>query len=253
MAALAWQRVPVLAGALLLFGALLAVPAASRGEAARVAQAIDGDTLVLADGRLVRLIGINAPELGKDGAPDEPLARAARSLAANLAVGQRVVLELDQEPADRYGRLLAHVFLPDGRSLQEILLRHGLAFVVAVPPNLARLAAYQAAEEEARRAGRGVWGHPAYAPIPAQQLRAGGFRLVTGTVQRVGRSRYGYYLDLAPRFSLVVEHKDWERYFGGVDPERLRGKAVIARGWVTEYQDRLRLRLRHPAMLTLRP
>ncbi len=246
------EGVPVLAGTLLLFAALVAVSAAAaagRGEAARVAQAIDGDTLVLADGRHVRLIGINAPELGKDGAPDEPLARAARTLTASLAVGQHVALKLDQEPTDRYGRLLAHVFLPDGRSLQEILLRQGLAFVVAVPPNLARLAAYQAAEQEAQRAGRGVWGHRAYAPIPAEQVRASGFRFVTGRVTRVGRSAYGYYFDLAPRFTLVVKRENWARYFGGRDPEQMRGKAVIARGWVAKYKHKLRLELEHPAML----
>lgn len=249
MSAFPLRRVPVVAGALLLFAVFFAV-AAPQGEAAQVAQVIDGDTLLLADGRLVRLIGINAPELGKDGAFDEPLARAAQTLVAQLTVGQRVRLEFDREPVDRYGRLLAHVFLPDGRSLQEILLRQGLAFAVAVPPNLARLAAYQAAEEEARRAGRGVWGHPAYAPIPAEEVRASGFRIVTGRVVRVGHSGFGYFFDLAPHFTLVVEREDWARYFGGGDPERMRGKTVIARGWVTEYNQQLRLRLRHPAMLT---
>jgi endonuclease YncB( thermonuclease family) len=220
-------------------------------EDALVLAAMDGDTLVLADGRHLRLIGVNAPELGKDGEPDEPFARAAHTLVANLTAGRRVRLEFEQESTDRYGRWLAHVELPDGQNLQEILLRQGLAFAVAIPPNLARLAVYFAAEEEARRAGRGIWGHPAYAPRPAEGVAKTGFQLVRGTIQRIGRGRHAYYFDLAPRLTLVVDHEDWVRYFGGGDPARWRGRAVIARGWVTPHRDKLSLRLRHPAMLTL--
>ncbi len=256
------RRVPRRSAGTLLFCAALfslatanvalerAVAAAER-ETALVLKALDGDTLVLAGGRHLRLIGVNAPELGKDGEPDQPLARAALTLLTNLAAGRRVTLHYEQERTDRYGRLLAHLYLPDGRNLQEILLRQGLAFAVAVPPNLARLHAYLAAEADARRAGRGVWGHPAYTPRPAEEIRTSGFMLVRGTIRRVGQGHYAYYFDLAPGLSLMVAHEDWMRYFGGGDPGRLRGRTVIARGWVTPARgDRFHLRLRHPAMLT---
>jgi len=125
---------------------------ASNPSEALVAKVSDGDSLVLADGRAVRLIGINAPELGKDGAPDEPLARAARAELERLVAGKRVRLALDEEHRDRYGRWLAHITLPDGAGVAERLLEQGLACVIAVSPNLLNLTRYLDIEASARRA-----------------------------------------------------------------------------------------------------
>jgi endonuclease YncB( thermonuclease family) len=224
--------------------------AGAAAETVRVAKVVDGDSLRLADGREIRLIGVNAPELGRDDRPAEPLAREARTLLANLLVGGRITLTLDAERRDRYGRLLAHVSLPDGRNVQELLLRQGLAFLVAQPPNLARLPAYQAAEEEAVRLRRGVWRHAYYAPVAAEQIssRHTGFRLVTGTVRRVTQNTHMIYLELTPAFALTVPREN-RRYFPG-RPEDLAGRRVLARGWVTARDGRLQLRLPHPAMLT---
>ena len=66
-------------------------------------------------------------------------------------------------------------------------------------------------------------------------------------MSRIGRSRKYVYLDLGPRISIMVAHTDWERYFS-VRPESLRDHYLEARGWITEYNGKLRLRLRHPAM-----
>lgn len=237
----------LIAGALLFWvwvAAALAVPAL-------VAQVIDGDTIVLTEGRHVRLIGVNAPELGRDGTPDRPLARAARARLLELLRDRRVELMLDDERRDHYGRWLAHLARPDGRSVQEILLREGFAFAIAAPPNLKKLDSYLAAEREARAARRGVWGHPAYAPISAERLALAdtGFRLVEGRVQRLGHGRHAVYLDLAPQFSLVVP-QEARRYFD-FDPQRLVGHRVVAQGWVSAHDGKLRMRLPHPAMVTL--
>jgi micrococcal nuclease len=91
-----------------------------------VRHVLDGDTVILQNNQHVRLIGINAPELGKDGAPDQPLATRTRDRLAQLMRGQRVTLAFERERQDHYGRLLAHVYLPDGRDVEEILLREGL-------------------------------------------------------------------------------------------------------------------------------
>ena len=72
----------------------LAVPAwgQARTETATVRHVVDGDSVILADDRPVRLIGINAPEFGRDGRPDEPLAVAARERLRELAQGRSVQL-----------------------------------------------------------------------------------------------------------------------------------------------------------------
>jgi endonuclease YncB( thermonuclease family) len=219
-----------------------------------VRQVLDGDSLVLADGRELRLIGINAPEFGKDGRPDEPLARAARERLQVLVEGREANLALEEEQRDRYGRWLVHLRLADGRSVEEILLREGLACAIAIPPNLNELARHQAAAAEARRARRGLWGHAYFAARPAERLAPAdtGFRFVQGRVTHSGQSRKFVYLDLGPQVALRIGRRDWERYFHG-QPSDWRGVRLAARGWINEYQGRLHLSIGHPAMIERLP
>ena len=226
----------------------LGTTAGARVESFRIAEVFDGDTVRLADGRHVRLIGINTPELGKDGAPDQPLAATARERLQALVGDRPVQVEYGTEERDHYGRWLAHLRLPDGRSVEEQLLREGLAFAIAVPPNLERLARHQAAEAEARRAGRGVWNHSYYVAADPETLTGTGFQRVRGRITHVGRSRKYVYLDMAPRFALRIGHADWGRYFGG-RPEDWLGAAVEARGWVSERNGRRHMAVGHPAMI----
>ncbi len=263
-----------LTGAFLFWAAiavLAPIPGASaaRGPAdpqpAQVDFVIDGDTLVLTDRRHVRLIGINAPELAytchtgtrnpvrdKDCTPTraEPLAQAARQRLQSLVAKKSITLVTGEDGHDHYGRLLAHLRLADGTDPEEALLQQGLASVIAIPPNLDRLARYQAIEAEARAARRGLWGEAYFAPQSADQLGPGqtGYRFIHGRISRIGRSRQYIYLDLGPRLAIMVAHADWERYFSG-RPESLRDRNIEVRGWITEYDGKLRLRLRHPAML----
>lgn len=245
----------LLLGAVLLLGAagpLAAVGA--RTEPALVRHVIDGDSVVLADDRQVRLIGINAPEFGRDGKPDQPLAATARDRLRELAQGRTVQLIYESENRDRHGRWLAHVVLVDGTSAEIDLLEQGLAWAVAIPPNIREHARHRAAEDGARRAGRGVWSHPYYvARRPSTLTRSDtGFRRVRGRVRHVGRSRKYVYLDMAPGFALRVRHEDWQQYFRD-RPEAWRGADLEARGWVAEHQGRLHMTIGHPAMIERRP
>jgi len=241
-------------GAFFIWAVLLALAATAAADTARVAKVIDGDSLRLSSGREVRLIGINAPELGPDAAAAEPFAREARDRLRELTEGQTLIVQHDRERADRYGRELVYLNLPDGSDVQERLLAEGLARAIAVSPNLARLDRYLAAERTARQARRGLWGHSYYMPRPAESLGGGetGFRLVRGTVSRVGSSRRFHYLDLAPRLSLQIPREDWDRYFKG-NPSDWRGRTIEARGWIVRQDYRLRLRVHHPAMMAPPP
>jgi micrococcal nuclease len=234
-----------------LFCSLLATAAGALSDTDQIRYVIDGDTVVRADGRHVRLIGINAPEPGKDGTPDQPLARAARVRLAELVEKKRVKLVFEQVREDHYGRLLARVRLADGSDAGEQLLRAGLAWVIAIPPNLDMLTGNLAAENDAREARRGVWNEPAYAPQPADKLtlRNTGFQIIEGRIRRYGQGRHLMYFDLAPHVTLVVPREEWKKYFRG-NPSGWVGRHVVARGWVTRTKDRLRLRVAHPAMLT---
>ena len=118
---------------------------------------IDGDTLELSGVGRVRLLGIDAPELGSGFETPAPFAREARERLASLALRQWVRLERDDQVRDAYGRALAYVIRTDGLLLNAELLRAGLARVSA-RVSLRRLGELRRAEEEAQRVHRGIWG-----------------------------------------------------------------------------------------------
>jgi micrococcal nuclease len=237
-----------------LWGAFFALwlslpPLVAADESAVVARVVDGDSLLLADGRKVRLVGINAPELGSGERPDQPLARAALAALRNFLGSDRVRLRFGRDRYDHYGRILAYVDNAAGASAGEHLLRQGLAMMVAIPPNLDHVAGYRRLEVEARGAKRGVWAERAYRPVPAKQLGTGdtGFRFVTGTVARVGESRKYIYLDLTDNFAIAISRDNWHHF--GDDPKKWTGKRVQVRGWISLWRDKLRVRIGHPAMV----
>jgi micrococcal nuclease len=117
---------------------------------AQVAFVVDGDTVELADGRRVRYLGINTPEIG------QPYAEEARAYNEALVAGREVWLETDVQEKDQYGRLLAYVWLGDTLVNLE-LVRQGYANAYTAPPNLRYADAFVGAEQEAREQGLGLW------------------------------------------------------------------------------------------------
>ncbi|MDX1610708.1 MAG: thermonuclease family protein [Halofilum sp. (in: g-proteobacteria)] len=218
---------------------------------ARVAHVFDGDTVRLADGTPVRFIGINTPEHGRDGAPDEPFAAAATAALRELlaAHGQRLALRLGAQRRDRHDRLLAHAYLPDGRSISRILLEHGLALHITVPPDTWNHRCYAAAERAARAGGRGLWEHPRYRGVAAAALPpdAAGFRVVEGRVRRVGESGRAWWLEL-DGLTLRLAKADLA-YFEGTDPRDLLDVRIRVRGWIYRVRGEARMNLRHPDAL----
>jgi micrococcal nuclease len=131
---------------------------------ARVVRDVDGDTIVASSGGrrfYVRLLGIDTPETHRPGRPVECGGPEASAHMRRLAPpGTRVRLETDpaQDRVDRYGRLLAYVWLPGGRLAEDEQLRAGWAesYVFAGRP-VSRYARLLASERAARREGLGVW------------------------------------------------------------------------------------------------
>lgn len=145
---------------------------AADGQSARVVSVADGDTLTVVVGgerERVRVIGIDTPEMGQCGA--DP----ARS-ALVAAAGDRVRLSADptQADRDRFGRLLRHVELADGRQAAQVLIRAGHGREYTYDRHYRHRDAYLSAQRSARSEGLGVWGsacagaQPFAAPAPAR-------------------------------------------------------------------------------------
>ena len=222
-------------------------PARNINARVRVTWVIDGDTVVLGDGRHLRFIGFNAPERAHADAPAEPFGDAAWvALKARLPAGAVLLLEYDRERHDRHGRLLAHAFLADGTNLQAFMLRQGLGLRLTIPPDLRHQACYRAAERLARRQQRGIWAGPGLPlAIPGSEVRDGGFRLSRGKVTHVRRSHGGWTLALDNGLLLRIG-RGTRNAFRRVDPERLQGRSVLARGYIYRRHGRVWMSITHP-------
>ena len=129
---------------------------------ATIVRAVDGDTIVVAfrhtRTETVRILGADTPEV-KD--PRKPVQcfgpEASAYTHARLSPGHRVRLETDTEQRDKYGRLLAYVYV-GGVRYDDELLRLGYARLLIIPPNGRYARSMLEAELSARAARRGLWG-----------------------------------------------------------------------------------------------
>jgi micrococcal nuclease len=152
------RRAHLLVPLLLFLAASLASAGWIEGTVVRV---VDGDTIYVQLGdrvEKIRYIGINSPEIHHPIKGEEPGGREAAEVNRRLVDGHHVRLELDVRSRDRYGRLLAYVWVGNTMVNAE-LLRLGYAQVMTVPPNVRHQDLFIKLQREARDANRGLW-HP---------------------------------------------------------------------------------------------
>lgn len=217
------------------------------GAVGTVSRIIDGETFALTDGSEVRLVGALAPR-ARDNRAEEagwPAESVAVETLTTLVQGRTVQLSFGAARKDRYGRLLAHVFLdPKGERIwvQGALLSQGMARAYALPGAGECLSELLANERAAREGNIGLWSELPYRPIRADRTglllaRRSTFQIVTGEVLAVSRTRNTVYLnfgsdwhsDFSVRIplSLAKAHPDWNAMLDG-----LKGKTIEVRGWI---------------------
>ena len=223
----------------------------------------DGDTVILDDGRVIRMIGTQAPKLPLDRPdfPTWPLAPQAKEALEAIALNHPVRLGFGGETVDRYGRVLAHVFVttPEGEIwAQQAMVARGLARVYSFPDNRACLDLLFAAEGRARLAGLGIWADPYYstraANAPGDLLaRAGHYELVEGRVLLAEQSGGRVYLNFGrfwkEDFTAVIDAPALRLFAeAGMDPLVLENALVRIRGWVDD-RDGPRIEVTHPEQI----
>jgi len=225
----------------------------SSGEAVEVTHIIDGDTVILSDSRHIRLIGINTPEIGRNGNPSEQGAVAARKHILSLLYGhKRVILKMDTEQFDRYKRTLAHLFLPDGKNIQASLLAEGLATPLTIPPNLKYLDCYLHHSNQAMTSQLGLWRLGQYKPLPSTDIDKSirGYRLIIGKVERISKSRSSIWINLAGNFAARIKREDL-KYFNESALHELEGKLIQVRGWIYSNNKEFRINIKHRSDIML--
>jgi micrococcal nuclease len=159
-----WLIAAVLVAAFLLTrgGGESAFPSFDGAPTVRVQRVVDGDTVRLVGLGSVRLIGVNTPEVyGHVECYGPEASTFAKSV---LRSGMQVRYRVGREARDRYGRLLAYVWLTDGRLFNGMLVERGYATTLTIAPNNQLAGRFRAAEGRARRAHAGMWRRPGCAP-----------------------------------------------------------------------------------------
>jgi len=137
-----------------------------RLSAARVLTVVDGDTikvtipeprpLYLREKETLRLLGVDAPESSVSPRPEGFFGAEATAYVRKSLEGQSLLLAFDRDLRDRYGRVLAYIFLPDGSCFNLHLIEHGYAaayldYPFALQKEFARAGSVAAAEK------KGMW------------------------------------------------------------------------------------------------
>ena len=220
-------------------------------ETATIRYIHDGDTLHLLDGRKVRLIGINTPELARDSKPAEPYAVAATdALKALFKDDKSIALLYGKDRKDHYGRFLAHALLADGQNVQIILLKQGLAQVITIPPNTRFASCYLEVEHQARCDKAGLWQNTNI--LEAKQLQNShlGFHLIRGNVENIQINDKGIWLDLDHKLTVGIRPEN-QALFDKTTIDAMLHQTVIVRGWVnkSDKSTPYYVRIRHPLSL----
>lgn len=230
-------------------------------ESVRVNYVYDGDTLQLEDGRKIRLIGLDTPEvfsrhknISRDIKVKGENAKAALQQQLNRS-NQRVSLAYGPQRFDRYNRTLAHVFLPDGENLQAWLIEQGHGIAFTTPPNDTMSDCYQQQETQAIKAKRGIWNMSRYQVINTNQLNnnSDGFHRLQAKVTRIWKSNHKIGLLLDDNVELNIYKKDLLN-FNAYMLNNLEHKKIQVRGWLHIKKDqntkqnkpRFIMTLRHP-------
>lgn len=214
----------------------------------RVKNVYDGDTIILENGDRVRLLGINTPEIEGRFRQDEPGGIAAKEWLQDQLKDGKVFLEYDKEKQDHYQRSLAHLHLPDGKHLNVGLVENGLAAVSIIPPNLRHSKTLVRAQQQAEKAGLGIWSMPQYQPHPLSQVAKNnkGWQRFIGAPKSIKTSRKYTRLIFNEQFNIRIANDNLALF---PDLKTYLGKSIEIRGWVSRTKQKYSMHIQHPSAL----
>jgi len=213
-------------------------PSINSTRSVKVTRVLDGDTIEIEGGERVRYLGINAPESG------QPFSTEATRENERLVAGRTVKLEFDIQTQDRYGRLLAHIWIGNMLVNKEIV-KNGYAVSETIQPNVKYQDLILKAQEEARGACRGLW-----ASLCSQSSESSCIKIVNINADAPGNdneNKNGEWIEIKNTCSQAISMNGWllkdssasnEYKFGGFALEGSKS-VIIYSGCGTNAQDKL--------------
>ena len=201
-------------------------------ESVQLDYVVDGDTIWLKDGRKVRILGINTPEIEWEDKPGDPFGDDAKRAAKSFLLKEKqLILQTDAGKKDHYGRTLGHLFRPDGNSLSAYLLKQGLAFQIFNESTNIYQDCFVRVEQKARKESKGVWSLNPVRDVKSGELHSG-FIIVRGKIANIEHAKKSPFIWLETDGNAVLRiHKaavndNWLK--------QVRGKNIEARGWMVD-------------------
>lgn len=193
---------------------------------ARCVRVIDGDTIELENGDRVRYIGINCPE------SDEELGNIATEINRGLVLGKEVTLEKDVSDTDRYGRILAYVYVDD-LFINAYLVENGYAQVATYPPDVKYTDHFLDLQQKAVEEGNGFWAETEEEPPQEEQQATYGINIVSLTSPINRGSQASITINTAPNVScnITVYYKSGASEAQGLEPKNSDGSGNCTWSW----------------------
>jgi micrococcal nuclease len=226
---------------------------------ARVVEIIDGDTVLLENKTVVRLVGLQAPKiaLSRKEFKEWPLGHEAKNALGDIILNKEVALYYGGRTMDRYGRALAHLFVEDDTWVQGEMLKQGMARVYSFDDNRSLVSEMLAIENEAMKQNHGIWRLDFY-KIKDQETShqfTNSFQIIRGKIVDVATVRSNTYLnfgeDYKTDFTIVVPtrvKKLFEK--NDIILNDLKNKNIIVRGWL-KYYNGPSMDITHPEQLVI--
>ncbi|OIO35019.1 MAG: hypothetical protein AUJ74_07860 [Candidatus Omnitrophica bacterium CG1_02_44_16] len=228
-----------------------------------VRDVVDGDTVVLSNGKHARYIGIDTPETHKKTQAgwvdaNDPYGHEAARFNKDLVLGKPARIEFDVQKEDKYNRLLVYYFVKAGDKevlAQAEILRQGLAYLYTFPPNVKYIDTFVAALKEAKENHRGIWSQDlTIASVDARQY-IGRRKIVVGTIQKTRYSKNLVRMTM-DGLELIIFKNDLESMFlnKGINPyEFYKGKNIMVFGLIKDYKGKTEIIVSNPWQIEVVP
>jgi len=225
-------------------------PVVSWDETVRLKKINDGDTVTLENGRLVRLIGINTPEINHRYIyKSDPYAIQAQQLLAQyLRPGDKLHLVFDNTKQDKYGRMLAYVYSKTGRNLALLQLQAGYATQWVVGNNDKFWRCFQETERHARKRKKGIW--KGFKPLSARQLTTSdkGYVYIQGRITDIQPIESGLQFMLDRRLLVSLDNTKLALFKKNGVTFLLHDR-VLLNGKLSFSKQQPKMRLYHPIQI----
>lgn len=223
---------------------------------AYVAEVVDGDTVRLANGQLLRYLGLNTAEsrikTGEEWIERDSIwAKKASEFNIKLTAGKKINIEYDKQKKDTYGRLLGYAFI-NGEFVNELILREGLAVIDIRAPNFKYLNRLSSAFKQSQDDRSGIWSSLKKIDAKSSSEHEGDIVIVEDRVLDIYQNEH-IMIILMPYGLKNFIYKGNAGLFSHLGINSLKGRMLRVSGIVNKYKTGYRIVIHHPYQIEVLP